>query len=63
MSNGPYLVLFLPVFLSVQDVVPKERTIKVSVAKTAFPNLPWNFDMTFRSLVLKCCSNFLGGST
>ena len=57
------MVLFSPVFLSVQDVVPKERTIEVSVAEMAFPHLQWNFDMTFRSLVLKCSSIFLREST
>ena len=61
--NGLYLVLFSPVFLSVQDVVPKERTIEVSVAEMAFPHLQWNFHMTFRSLVLKCSSIFLREST
>ena len=63
MYNGPYLVLFSPVLQSIQDVEPKERTIKVSVAIMVFPHLPWQFDMTFRSLILNCSSNSLGEST
>ena len=63
MYIGPYLVLFSQVFLSVQDVVPIERTIKVSLTEMVFPHLPWHFDMVFGNLVPKCSSNYIGRST
>ena len=63
MYNRPYSVLYLLVFLSAQDVVLKECTVKVIEVEMAFLHLLLHFDMVFGSLVLKCSSNCSGGLT
>ena len=40
MYNGPYLVLFMLLLLSVQGVAPKEHTIKLSLAKRRYHTYP-----------------------